>query len=101
VLTIGKDIAQTVLKKRNGSSWKATGVYGNSFSKFRIDHKLKKIVKKLIKVSKIDVCGMDFARREDKWLVIEVNPEPAFDFFEDERRNLVKKVLLYLKRYKL
>ncbi len=88
VTLIGRKIVQTALKQ-NKSGWKATGIYAKKFDKFKVNHKLKKLVKKIRKVSKIKVCGIDFVKKGKKWLVLEVNAQPAFDFFEDEREKLI------------
>ncbi len=92
VTVIGNEIVQTALKK-NKSSWKATGVYAKKFDKFDIDAPLKRIIKKLMKVVDIKVCGIDVFRRDGKWLILEVNAQPSLDFFEDEREKLTNKVL--------
>jgi RimK family alpha-L-glutamate ligase len=88
VTVIGKKIVQTAVKE-NQSSWKATGVYAKKFEKFKVDRKLKKIIKKIRKFSKIKICGIDLLKRNGEWIVLEVNAQPAFDFFEDEREKLV------------
>lgn len=95
VTIIGKKVVQTSLKKRSG--WKATGVYKYRLKKFKMDTELKKIVKKLIKISDIDICGLDFAKKNGKWVVIEANAEPGLDAVKSEREKLIEKVLLFLK----
>jgi glutathione synthase/RimK-type ligase-like ATP-grasp enzyme len=97
VTVIGGKIVQTALKENRG--WKATGVYTKEFKHFKIDRKLKKLVKKVIKMSKINICGIDFIKKDDKWMVLEVNSVPAFDFFPQEREKLADKTLNLLKKY--
>jgi RimK family alpha-L-glutamate ligase len=99
VTTIGDKIVQTAIKKSHG--WKCTGVYEKKCDKFKIDLKLKRIVKKLLKIVKIEVCGIDFLKKDGKWVVLEVNATPGLDFFEEERDNLVGKIIdLLLKKLK-
>lgn len=97
VTVIDGKIAQTALKE-NRANWKATGVYAAKFKKFKVDKELEKLIKKIIKVSKIKICGIDFLKKDGKWVVLEVNSEPAFDFFEDERENLINLSLNFLKK---
>ena len=96
VTAIGKEIVQTALKESKG--WKCTGVYEKEFEKFKIDKELEKIIKKVIPVVGINVCGIDLLKKEGKWVVLEVNSTPAFDFFENEREMLIGKVLNFLKK---
>ena len=91
VTTIRDSIAQTAIKKNNG--WKCTGVYGKKFKKFRIGKRLNKIIAKILKIVKIKVCGIDFLKKGNKWLILEVNTSPALDFFPEEREELVEKIL--------
>jgi len=95
VTVIGDEIVQTAIKDSKG--WKCTGVYEKKVEKFNIDPELEKIIKKVMRTVKIKVCGIDFLKKEDKWLVLEVNSVPAYDFFEDERKMLIGKILDYLK----
>lgn len=94
VTVIGKKIMQTAVKKCHG--WKATGCYATRFQKFKMDTQLEKIVKKLVKVSGIEVCGIDLLKKNDKWLVLEINAEPSFNFFDNEREKLIRAVLQLL-----
>ena len=96
VTVIGNKIVQTAIKQNNG--WKATGVYAKNFKKFKIDPKLEKIVKKIVRISRIKICGIDLFKKNGKWLVLEVNSQPSFDFFEDEREMLIDKALNLLKK---
>jgi len=99
VMTIGDEIIQTALKENNG--WKCTGVYEKKFEKFEIDKELERIIKKVIKVMDINICGIDLLKKEGKWVVLEANSTPAFDFFEGERREVIGKVLDFLKSSKI
>ncbi len=98
ITVIDGKIVQTALKE-NKASWKATGVYATNFKRFKIDKELKKLTNKIIKMCKIKICGIDFLKKNGKWLVIEVNSEPAFDFFENEREKLIDLTLNFLKKY--
>jgi glutathione synthase/RimK-type ligase-like ATP-grasp enzyme len=91
VTIIGKKIVQTAVK--NGPGWKKTGIYEKNNKKFKIDKKLKKIIEKLIKTIKINVCGIDLLKKNNKWVVLEVNTTPGLDFFENERDKLVKEII--------
>lgn len=96
VMIIGGKIVQTTIKENKG--WKATGVYAKHFKKIEVDKKLEKLIKKILKFSKIKICGIDLLKRDGEWLVLEINSEPAFDFFVDEREKLIGEVLDYIKK---
>lgn len=95
VTTIGGEVAQTAIKKSR--DWKATGVSATRFFKFKIDKELKKIIDKLNKIINIAVCGIDFAKKDGHWVVIEVNAEPSLKFFDCEYNLMIEKSLKYLK----
>ena len=95
VTMIGDKIVQTAIKE--SKDWKATGNYKKRFKKFEIDAELKDIINKLSKIVKIKVCGIDFLKKDGKWLVLEVNSSPGFDFFNTEIEKLNKELLLFLK----
>lgn len=92
VTVIGNKPVQTTLK-RNNAGWKATGVYAKKFEQFKIDKKLERIIKKLMKFLDIKICGIDMLKKDGKWLILEVNGQPSLDFFEEERERLVEGVL--------
>ncbi len=97
ITIIDGKIVQTALKENH--SWKATGVYSKKDSrKFKVDKELEKIIKNLLKFVKIKICGIDLLKKEGKWVVLEVNSEPAFDFIESEREKLIGTVLEFLKK---
>jgi glutathione synthase/RimK-type ligase-like ATP-grasp enzyme len=94
-VTIIKDkVVQTAIKENIG--WKATGVYGKKFKKFKVDSKLRKIIKKVNNFSKMGIYGIDLLKKEEKWIVLEINAEPGLDFFKNERKKLIGKVLNFL-----
>lgn len=97
VLVIDGKIVQTVVKK-NKAGWKSTGVYEKKFQKFKVDNELSEIIKKLTKVTKLIIYGIDFLKKEEKWIVLEVNCDPGLDFFKSEKGEIVGKVLDCLKR---
>lgn len=97
VTLIDKKIVQACIK--SGKHWKLTGVYAKKFSKFKVDPSLKKILKKLMKFIPINICGVDLLKKEGKWVVLEVNSNPALDFIEREHAKLVGLVLDFLKKY--
>lgn len=99
VTTIGNKIVQTALKENKG--WKSTGAYEKRFKKFKIDKELKEIMNKLSKIIPINVCGIDFLKKDGKWVVLEVNSSPGFDFFNSERKMLNEELLNFLKKQAL
>lgn len=94
VTFMGNKVVQTAIKQSNG--WKSTGCYAERFGKFKIDPKLKKIIKKLIKITEIKVGGIDFLKKRNKWVALEINSEPSFDFFDCEHERLVEKLFEFL-----
>lgn len=96
ITVIGGKIMQTAIKR--GNCWKKTGCHSMKFGKFRIDNELRKLVNKVIKTSKIDVCGLDLLKKNKKWLLLEINAEPSFQFFDNERDKLIQEVFNLLKR---
>lgn len=94
VLTINGKIVQTALKKKG--FWKKTGVYTKDFKKFRVTSTLKKIVRKISKVSEINICGIDLLRKNSRWYVLELNSAPCLAFFDKEREKLVEKIISFL-----
>lgn len=96
ITVVGGKILQTAIKE--SKNWKATGVYAKKFKRFKVDKSLAKLIQKLIKIVKIKVCGVDLLKKDGKWIILEVNSEPAFDFFEDEREKIIEEVLVFLKK---
>jgi len=96
VTLIGNKIVQTALKD-NKHGWKATGVYAKTCGRFKVNWKLRRIIDKLNKFVNIKICGIDLLKKNGKWLVLEVNAQPAFDFFEEEREMLISEALDFLK----
>lgn len=90
-------VVQTAIK--HSTHWKATGVFQKKCDTFGIGPKLRKILRKVIKVMKINICGVDLLRRGDDWLVLEVNAEPGLDFIDDEQDKMVDRVLDFIKTY--
>jgi RimK family alpha-L-glutamate ligase len=91
VTVIGEKIVQTAIKE--GTNWKHTGNSEKRFRKIKIDKDLEKIIKKVVNVMKIKVCGIDLLKKDGKWLVLEVNSNPGLDFFLNDRERLVGKIL--------
>lgn len=88
---IGGKIVQTSVK--NSKSWKKTGVYAKHIKKFSPDKKLREIIKKLLEATKLNICGVDLLKKGKNWVVLEINAEPALDFFESQREKLIRKIL--------
>lgn len=96
VTSVGGKIVQTAVK--NTKDWKATGEHSKTLEEFPVDDEMKKLVNKITKVSGISVCGIDFLKKDGKWVVLEVNAEPGFDFFEGKKREeLIGEILNFLK----
>jgi glutathione synthase/RimK-type ligase-like ATP-grasp enzyme len=91
VTLIGGKIVQTAIKENTG--WKATGVYAKKMKKFPIDEKIKKIINKMTKFIDLQICGMDFLKKDGEWIALEVNSAPGLDFFESERKEMVEKLI--------
>ena len=96
VTVIDGKIVQNVLK--DGHGWKATSVYAKKVERFPVDKALEKLVKKISQLCNIKICGIDFMKKDNKWLVLEVNAEPSFEFFEEEHEKIISKVLDFLKK---
>jgi gamma-F420-2:alpha-L-glutamate ligase len=94
ITTIGNEIVQTAIKKNK--SWKSTGVYAKKIGWFKVTPELKLIVDKIMKSTKIKVCGIDLLKKDNEWFVLEINSDPAFDFFKSDREKLISKVVQFL-----
>jgi len=95
VTTVGNKIIQTALKESHG--WKSTAVYAEKLDKFDVDKSLERLVKKILKSCKLNICGIDFLKKENKWIVLEVNSAPSFQFFIEEQEKIIDQVLDFLK----
>lgn len=96
VTTIGGKIVQTAVKK--SPNWKCTGIYARNCQKFRVDDRLRGMIEKLVRITGINVCGVDLLKRGDDWLVIEVNTVPGLDFINGEIGMLIGKMLAFIKK---
>jgi len=96
VTLIDGKIVQTALKKRSG--WKASGCNVTKLRKFKLDKNAEKISKQIARISKIKICGVDLAKKDGKWLAIEVNACPSLKLFDCEHDKLIETVLLFLKK---
>jgi|GEM_PF-627349 len=95
VTMINGKVVQTAIKKSN--NWKATGVYQKKCEKFRVDAKLRKILNKVFRATRINICGVDLLKKGDEWLVLEVNAEPGLDFIDEEQEMIIGKILDFMK----
>jgi [lysine-biosynthesis-protein LysW]--L-2-aminoadipate ligase len=91
---INGKIVQTAIKESKG--WKASGVSVYSKKKFKVDRQLEGIVRKINKTFKINIYGIDLFKKNGKWIVLEINSEPSFDFFLNERNKIIGLVLDFL-----
>jgi len=96
VTMIDGKIVQTAVKPRHG--WKATGCEDMRFNRFKISPKLAKLCHQIAKISGITILGIDFIKKGEEWLMLEVNAEPSFKFYDSEHKLMIKKVLQCLKR---
>lgn len=96
VTIIGDKIAQTALKESN--KWKTIGNCAEHFRKFQIDNELKRIVDKINKNFAMKIYGIDLFKKDGRWLVLEINSAPAFDFFPEERKKLIIEIINFLKK---
>jgi len=96
VTMIDGEVVQTAVKKN--TRWKATGTSAMRFWKFKIGEELKTTIDKVVKITGIAICGIDLAKKDGQWVVIEANAEPSFKFFDCEYDLMIEKVLLYLKK---
>ncbi len=94
VTVINGKIVQTAIKE--SSNWKHTGVSSERFKKFKVDKNLKTIIKKVVEVMKINICGIDLLKKDDAWLVLEVNSSPGLGFFDNAREKIVGEILDFL-----
>jgi len=94
VTVIGDKIVQAVKKKHHG--WKSTGAWAFRHERFVVDEELKKIIKKIIKISGIKIIGIDLLKKQGKWVVLEINSEPTFGFIEVDRKKLIEEALNFL-----
>ncbi len=97
VTMIDGKVVQTAIKTSN--NWKHTGVFQKECAKFRVDAKLRNILKKVFRATRINICGVDLLKKDGKWLVLEVNAEPGLDFFDDEMESLISKILDFMKSF--
>jgi len=95
ILIIDDKIVQSIIKT-NKAGWKSTGVYQKKFKKFIPDIILKKIINKLLKVTKLKICGIDLLKKGDEWKVLEINSSPGLDFVKNEQKQLIKKIIEFL-----
>lgn len=95
VTLINNEIVQTAIKKRHG--WKATGCNDLKFRRFKLDSDIERMALKLAKISKIKICGIDFAKNKGKWLAIEINAEPSLKLYDTDHDMMIGKTLDFLK----
>jgi len=95
VMTIGGEVVQTAVKKSD--NWKATGGSASRFWKFKVDKELRAILNKIKKITDIVICGIDLAKKDGHWILIEVNAEPSFKFFDSEYNLVIEKTLKHLR----
>ena len=93
---INKEIVQTAIKQ--SKRWESTGVYEKKFKQFKPDKQLEIIVKKLSKATNMKIFGLDLLKKDNQWLALEINAEPGLDFFQNQRDELISKILDFLKK---
>lgn len=91
VLTIDGETVQSVIKENK--NWKQTGVFEKRCKRFKVDKDLKEIIKNIRKITKINICGIDLIKKQNEWIVLEVNTVPALDFILADREKIIGKIL--------
>ena len=99
VTVINGKIVQSVMK--NAKGWKKTGVYEKRNKRFKVDNALKKIISTISSFSGIKVLGIDFLKKDNQWIALEVNSAPAFDFIKNDRDKIINEVITFLKNESL
>ena len=94
IMLIDGKVVQTAIK--DGTNWKHTGNSKKRFQKIKIDEPLKKLIDKVANTMKIQICGIDLLKRNNDWLILEVNSNPGLDFFETAREKLAGEILDFL-----
>jgi glutathione synthase/RimK-type ligase-like ATP-grasp enzyme len=92
VTMIDGKIVQTAIKRRH-HGWKATGCHDVRFSHFHIPPSLANLSHKIAKICGIEILGIDYAKTDKGWLLIEVNSDPSLKFFNTEHKEMVEKSL--------
>lgn len=87
VTMIGGKIVQAIIKKSR--HWKCTGVYSGDCEKFRVDKKLRALLGKVYRATRINICGVDLLKRGKEWVVLEVNTEPGLVFIRAEYEKMI------------
>jgi len=94
VLVFNDKIIQTAVKRAHG--WKKIGNYEKRNIRFKPDKEIENIIKKIHKVFKTKIYGIDLLKKNEKWKVLELNASPGLDFFKCERKAIINKVLDFL-----
>jgi len=84
-------ILQAIVKKKG--FWKKTGVYTKDFEKFRVSKKLDKLAKKIYNACSIKICGIDLFKKNNSWIVLEINSQPSYDFLDSEHQMIIERVM--------
>jgi len=95
VTAVGGKVVQTAIKDSKG--WKATGVYADHIGRFKVDKELQGIINKINKEFKMKVYGVDLFKKDNHWVVLEINSAPGLDFFSNEEKKLVGEIIEFLK----
>ncbi len=94
VLVLGDKILQGVVKRSKG--WKCTGNYiSGVIPPFTPTPKLKKMCLKATHFMNLPWCGIDIMKKNNSWVIIEVNSSPCLEFVEEETPKLHRELLAY------
>ena len=83
-----------VIKRTANSGFKSNISLGGKAEKIELDKKLKRYSEKIIKEGNLFYAGIDFIKKGDDYLAIEVNTSAQFKGFEEATGvNVAKKII--------
>lgn len=82
VLVLGGKILGVMSRTAQDGGFKANISLGGKAQVVELDKKLKKLTKKIIKAGKLFYGGVDFIKRGDQYLALEINTSAQFKGFE-------------------
>lgn len=99
VLVLNGKIVGAMKRTAQDGGFKANVSLGGKAEKFEIDKELKKIAKKVIKAGKLFYGGIDFIKKNNQYIALEINTSAQFKGFEGATGvNVAKKIAEELAR---
>ncbi len=83
VLCLGNEIVGGIKRTSQTDDFRANVSLGGKAEDFEVPKELKKICEKTMKKGKLFYAGLDFIKREDEWVAIEINTSAQFKGFEE------------------